>query len=806
MIEEEKDENNQSNIEKNDNNEDSNYSQKSNILVALRVRPLTQKELILSNITTTSILNNKIAEITIPQEYSYQIDGGKYLNNEKNLEISKSKKIEYQFDLAFDENSTQQEVYQYTTSNLIKNVLDGYNSTVFAYGATGSGKTYTMVGDGEKPGIMVRAISDLFTMVYQKNTENSQYQIQISYVEIYNENVIDLLGDGTGGKIDILNDPLKGVVLMGTNIKTVKNASEAFKYLLQGNKSRKEDPTSHNEHSSRSHAILQIFISNASLDNNDKSYSYSNDVNEITFGKFILVDLAGSEKVTITQKPNNETHCINKSLLTLANCINSLLTKNKQAFIPWRDSKLTRMLKDSLGGNSKVIMISNVSPSILSLDETIYTVQFSNRVKNIKVTAKKNVVIPDLKIDKYEKAIENLKQEIEEVKREIASKAEITVPITSGDEKTEDDMNKYLSELTKHFEEEIKVVTEIIKVEQEISNLKIDAFVLKSQPKKERDKSLSVIRGKDSDILKNSKLLATLYTTQSKLNIDRRPIQSIISKLIKEDSDNPNSNRGKLLLSAYKYYIGLIENMKLNNRVYLSGNDIKKKDKEIEILTRQLSLRDQFIVIAEGKIKQNKGEIKMTHKSNFIPTEEIENDPCIFLTKKKEEHNKSFSMDSSLLESKPNSLNMNSTRISMKRMYNAEILPLLKSDKGKDNNSFLKNFKLKSRKMQNSKSSIDIFSPKVIFSSMKKTNNPVVVKKYTGNKSFSLGKVDSNGSRNIFQATPLVANKKDHKIINYSSCPEIGKNLEKKVKTILCRNIIGRYKNSPYILKQAALG
>ena len=142
----------------------------------------------------------------------------------------------------------------------------------------------------------------------------------------------------------------------------------------------------------------------------------------------------------------------------------------------------------------------------------------------------------------------------------------------------------------------------------------------------------------------------------------------------------------------------------------------------------------------------------------------------------------------------------------MNRMYNAEILPLLKSDKGKDNNSFLKNFKLKSRKMQNSKSSIDIFSPKVIFSSMKKTNNPVVVKKYTGNKSFSLGKVDSNGSRNIFQATPLVANKKDHKIINYSSCPEIGKNLEKKVKTILCRNIIGRYKNSPYILKQAALG
>ena len=816
-VEENKDinEENQNNIVQTNNNTNDLY-QHSNILVALRVRPLTQKELLLSNISTIQISSNKLVSITIPQEYNYTQDGSKYLNNEKNLEISKSKKIDYQFDLAFDENATQQEVYQYTTSSLIKNVLDGYNSTVFAYGATGSGKTYTMVGDGEKPGIMVRAISDLFTMVYQTNSEKQQYQIQISYVEIYNENIIDLLADGNSGKIDVLNDPQKGVVLMGTKFVTVKSASEAFKYLLQGNKTRKEDATNHNEHSSRSHAILQIFISNGMTEDNDEYYTNNNQV--ITFGKFILVDLAGSEKITSTQKPNSETHSINKSLLTLATCMNSLLSKNKQGFIPWRDSKLTRLLKDSLGGNSKVIMISNVSPSVLSLDETVYTIQFANRVKNIKVSAKRNVVVPEVKIEKYERAIESLKQEIEEVKREIAQKEEINnnMQIPIENEKEDDTMERYLTQIKNHFDEEIKVMTKITESEQELSQLKIDFFVLQNRPKKEiTNEKIPSLQSKQGGIEKIQKVLTSYYNNLSILKGSRRPIQTLISKLLKED-ENTNSTRGKLLLSAYKYYVGIIDNMKSGNRVALSINECKKKDKEIEVLTYQLKLRDQYIISAEEKIRQSKGDSSLTHNAKFIPSEEITHDPCCGRKEKnkKDEQSKSFSQDNSFLESKPNNI-MNSTRISANRMYNAELLPLIKKKKnGGNNSSFLSTFKLAgTKRLQGSKSALDILSSN--FKPIQKTSNtpkPIVIKKYTGNKSFSSGKINmGTASRNNQNSSSnqLVAGRQNNMLNNgnyYSAFPEIGKIYEKKVKTILCRNIIGRYKNSPYILKQEAMG
>lgn len=204
---------------------------KKNMIVAVRSRPLSQRELEFSNFNIVKILNREIVSVINPVEYKYNAESNKYVNEDKQMEITKSKEHQFAFDFAFDEKATQEEVYKYTTEYLLKNVIDGFNATVFAYGATGSGKTYTMIGNGENLGLMIRAISDLFTLIEKE--KNRAYSIQISYIEVYNETLKDLLSEKNNEKdIDIRNDPQKGVSLIGATIVNVTNANDAFKLLM----------------------------------------------------------------------------------------------------------------------------------------------------------------------------------------------------------------------------------------------------------------------------------------------------------------------------------------------------------------------------------------------------------------------------------------------------------------------------------------------------------------------------------------------------------------------------------------------
>lgn len=306
-------------------------------------------------------------------------------------------------------------MYNRTCSHLITSVIKGFNATVFAYGTTGSGKTYTMTGNETEPGIMYKIVEDMFNRIME-DQENT-YDIRVSYVEIYNEVIRDLLVPNSKNTyLELRDDPIKGVQLAGVTEFQVKVPEEVMDLLVSGNKRRSTESTKANETSSRSHAICQI-----QLAVKDK---VKNIEEEFLCGKLSLVDLAGSERGTVTENRGirlMEGAKINTSLLALANCINALGDKNKKgSFVPFRDSKLTRMLKDSLGGNCKTIMIATVSPASNQQEETINTLKYANRAKNIKMRVEANKKLVTLHISAYKNIISDLREEIDVLKGRLA--------------------------------------------------------------------------------------------------------------------------------------------------------------------------------------------------------------------------------------------------------------------------------------------------------------------------------------------------------------------------------------------------
>ena len=297
--------------------------------------------------------------------------------------------------------------------------MNGYNATALAYGVTGTGKTHTMFGDlhinlslNEK-GICVYAVDYLFGMI--KNETSKNFIVKINYIEIYNEQVIDLLVEKRQESNDhlmIIEDPVKGVVVPEAREYIVTCTEEVMKLILIGNSRRVMAPTSANQFSSRSHAILQVIVEQrTNLGGKD----------EITSSKLLLVDLAGSERGSLEKGiRRDEGANINKSLLALGNCINILSDKHKKgSFVPYRDSKLTRLLKDSLGGNISTIMIACISPSILSQDETINTLKYASRARKIQKKISRNVKEIESNSPQYKELVESLKKEIIQLKEVI---------------------------------------------------------------------------------------------------------------------------------------------------------------------------------------------------------------------------------------------------------------------------------------------------------------------------------------------------------------------------------------------------
>ncbi|XP_050990777.1 kinesin-like protein KIFC3 isoform X3 [Labeo rohita] len=328
---------------------------KGNIRVLCRVRPICAGE------TDAADTKNIVT-------FDSDDDAVLYLSN-------KGKLMTFELDKVFSTQATQEEVFQEVQS-LVTSCIDGFNVCIFAYGQTGSGKTYTMEGIPEDPGINQRALRLLFSEVSEKKPD-WDYKITVSMVEIYNETLRNLLGDNPNEKLDIkmCPDGSGQLYVPGLTEFAVESVEDINKVFDLGHMNRATACTNLNEHSSRSHALLIITVA-----------GFNSSTGHRTSGKLNLVDLAGSERIAKSGAEGSrlrEAQCINKSLSALGDVINSL--RSKHSHVPFRNSRLTYLLQDSLSGDSKTLMMVQVSPLENNVSESVCSLKFAQRVRTVEI-------------------------------------------------------------------------------------------------------------------------------------------------------------------------------------------------------------------------------------------------------------------------------------------------------------------------------------------------------------------------------------------------------------------------------------
>ena len=370
---------------------------KSNaIYVAVRARPLNSREKGLKSAVCISMSGNTTT-IT------------------KHSEGKEGDARQFTYDQSYWWDEAQDKVYNDLGKGTIEKAIEGFNGTVFAYGQTGSGKTYSMMGyNGD--GIIPRLNKDLMGAVKtaREKDPSNEFLVTVSYLEIYNEVVKDLLNP-SDKHLKIREHPDMGIYVEGLAELVVENEDSIAELIEQGNKVRAVAATQMNARSSRSHSCFTIKI------NQRKKEDLGNGQERTTklASKLNLVDLAGSERAGKTGASGaqlKEGAAINKSLSALGNVISTLSSGKRGAHIPYRDSKLTRLLQESLGGNSRTVMIATISPAADNYEETMTTLKYAERAKKIENKAKRNE-------DVSQKVIRQLKEEIEELRRQLAAAA-----------------------------------------------------------------------------------------------------------------------------------------------------------------------------------------------------------------------------------------------------------------------------------------------------------------------------------------------------------------------------------------------
>ncbi|KAH8383781.1 hypothetical protein KR009_010514, partial [Drosophila setifemur] len=422
----------------------------------------------------------------------------------------KSRPRQYSYDHVFRENDTQEQVYKTTTAPLVRDVLNGLNAAVFAYGATGSGKTHTMLGPvpRKKPqtadrapptatcdptdvstqdiGLMVRAIEDIFSHIDSAEAETCR--VSISYLEIYNELIRDLLNPG--GPLELREDHRgQRITVAGLSEITTSSRKEVVSLLLKGNKSRTMEPTAANQTSSRSHALLSITVQ-ARTPLGTKQ------------GRLFLTDLAGSERAKKTKnrgKRLQEGAHINRSLLALGNCINAL--SGGARYVNYRDSKLTRLLKEALSGRCKTVMIAHVAPESKHRDETKNTLVYADRANSITTKLQNSVYIDEFKdfpTKHYQSLVSELRDEVSRLRTKMltdrprsgaAAAAQASVSnagLESGsgagagagqehDELRKTELRYLREQIVLTFKQQMKLRRKLLEAESHLLGLELDA-------------------------------------------------------------------------------------------------------------------------------------------------------------------------------------------------------------------------------------------------------------------------------------------------------------------------------------------
>jgi Kinesin motor domain len=387
-------------------------SYSENFKVAVRVRPPVDREIDPVNgfFSIVRVVDDSSLSII---EYMGVADNDQ--DREASLEENPSlaNYHNFTFDYVYDQNSTQEEVYEHSGKPAVLSVLEGYNATLLAYGQTGTGKTYTMEGfkyDTNDPhrGMIPRAIEEIFHYIESSDSSDSKFMVRVSYVQIYNEIISDLLKFDRTSLI-IREEKKKGVFVEGLSEWAVRSHSEIFGLMEKGHNYRATASTKMNDLSSRSHAVFIVIV---------EQMNSSSEGNEIRVGKLNIVDLAGSERVRVTGatgKRLEESKKINQSLSALGNVIAALTEAKARSHIPYRDSKLTRLLEDSLGGNCKTTMVATISPAFEAFSESHSTLKFANRAKNIRNVAKINEDVDHKALlRKYENELKRLRDVLDD--------------------------------------------------------------------------------------------------------------------------------------------------------------------------------------------------------------------------------------------------------------------------------------------------------------------------------------------------------------------------------------------------------
>ncbi|XP_072376286.1 kinesin heavy chain [Diabrotica undecimpunctata] len=478
----------------------------------------------------------------------------------------------YLFDKVFKPNATQEKVYNEAAKSIVTDVLSGFNGTIFAYGQTSSGKTHTMegvLGDPQKQGIIPRIVNDIFNHIYAME-ENLEFHIKVSYFEIYMDKIRDLL-DVSKVNLSVHEDKNRVPFVKGATERFVSSPEEVFESIEEGKSNRHIAVTNMNEHSSRSHSVFLINVKQENLENQKK-----------LSGKLYLVDLAGSEKVSKTGAEGtvlDEAKNINKSLSALGNVISALADGNK-THIPYRDSKLTRILQESLGGNARTTIVICCSPASFNESETKSTLEFGKRAKTVK-----NVVCvnEELTAEEWKRRYEREKEKVARLKGKL--------------EKLEDELNRWRSGETVKIEEQVNL-NEISDAVTPVSGM--EESVIAEKPSGPLPATPALMIGSTLGLeernkleLERERLYQQLDEKDEEINQQSQYVEKLKEQMLEQD---------ELIASTRRDYEALQAEM---NRIQQENESAKEEVKEVLQALEELAVNyDQKSQEVEAKNKE----------------------------------------------------------------------------------------------------------------------------------------------------------------------------------------------------------
>ena len=643
-------------------NKENESKEKTNcIRVCIRVRPLLEHEDIEfwqvdkdKNIIYTDNYFSDQNEI-INESYALT-------NNLSNKSLSYTKKDvkkllidsiyapqKFNFDKVYSIENDSQLIYKEMCKDVVSSALEGYNGSIFMYGQTTSGKTYTMLGSPNNPGILPCVLRDIFLKIkkIKQNNDNIEFKVYCSYIEIYNENIHDLLTDSNFLKL--IDDKKYGVIVAGAKKVIIDNFETGIEIKNFGEENRKYRETLFNEYSSRSHCIFQIFIESFEI-------KEENDITTNKYSCLNLIDLAGSERINEYESKNittGETGYINKSLFVLAHVINKLAENNqgKKIHIPYRDSKLTRLLSQALGGNSLTTIICTVSPAALNYYQTLSTLRFAMRAKSVKLKIVSNEYVDDKeKIEFYKNEIKRLKEELKNrTTQDISIRSEGYGNINNIFGASGNYINNDMKELInsyKKIQSELNNYKELYLKEKQKSDIYKEQYETLKKQSEESEKFNHI----NDDNIYVDEIISQIQINDESNNILQNSINLVNYNKWKDETAKISQNYKDDLNSlkeAYKQKIILLHNSifsynvkneknndninNINNINYLNNNTEIIKDKEDinnnNINSRNDSLLNSAEINIKPKVPEELLKISQNHSKilpNYSDTNTIE--------------------------------------------------------------------------------------------------------------------------------------------------------------------------------------